>query len=134
MKKIIAMLLAVAMVAALGVSAFADVKRADAKTTILSIDDWKTILVAEADDVTSVKAYANALAAAKLAYNAEKKVLAEMVNNTAKAYQTAQYWIAAEILNYQAEQYELAVGNAINEAIAQAEIDIAKDYIAQYVE
>ena len=69
MKKIIAMLLCVALVAAMGVSAFAGTPgKPDSKTETFSVEEWKEYLDSEVVFANDLLKYAAYLSDAKAAF------------------------------------------------------------------
>lgn len=125
MKKIIAMLLCVAMVAAMGITAFADAPKG---TEVWDIQKWYEEL-SKKEELSGLKAIAANLAGAKAAYTAQVKAYNAGITDAIKAVQAAQYATVAAYVNVATQLYAANAENEINKAIAQFEIDL-KDAIA----
>ena len=119
MKKIIAMILCVAMVAALSVSAFAAVTVTIKTGTITTIDDYIKEL-SKPVVKTDLEKYAAALSAAKAVANVEKTELQKALNAAKDAIQAAQYVAIAQAY----EDAVVAYTNEVNKAIAQVYVDL----------
>ena len=119
MKKIIAMLLCVALVAAMSVSAFAAPKG----TEVWDIEKWYEEL-SNPTAATGLKALAADLAGAKAAYAAQVKAYNEGITDAIKAVQAAQYATVAAYVDVATQLYAANAENAINKAIAQFELDL----------
>lgn len=123
MKKIIAMLLCVAMVAAFGVNAFA----LTTTTSDSTIDEIMAALKADKDAKDAAKnaiaKYADNLAAAKKLYGDQKDALNAALKATKSAVEVAQYTAVAVAYAEAVEDYIVAV----NEAIAQYYLDAGFD-------
>lgn len=124
MKKIIAMLLCVAMVAALSVAAFADLKGitklADG-TKVSTVEEIKASKTVKADPET-VKGYAESLAAAKKAAGDAKDAYAKMIANVKDAALAAQYNALQQVFTKAATNAEKEIAKAINNYLAEVEI------------
>ena len=121
MKKIIAMLLCVAMVAALSVAAFADLKGiTDPKVS--SVEELVQAKKDAAADKTALEAYAASLAAAKKAAGDAKAALADVLSNVKAAAQAAQYNALEAYFNAAAEKAEIEIETAINNYLAEITI------------
>ena len=138
MKKIIAMLLAVAMVAALGVAAFAGtVADPDSKTETFTVAEWADYLANtkkspatvahEALVSGDIRAYAAAVSSAKAVYAANLAAYNAGIKVAAAAVQFAQYATVADYVYYATELYAANVENAINEAVANFYLDLADE-------
>ena len=124
MKKIIAMLLCVALVAAMGVSAFAGTPaKPDSKTEVFSVKDWYDFLKTPVE-VSELEAYALALGKAKAALNNELDAYNKGIKTAALAVQAAQYATVGAYVNAATELYAAAANNAINEALAEFQIEL----------
>ncbi len=123
MKKIIAMLLCVAMVAALSVAAFADLSgiKTAAGKDVSSVDELVAAKTAKATPGT-VKAYAESLAAAKKAAGDAKDAYAKMIANVKDAALAAQYNALQEVFTKAAEAAEKEIADAINNYLAEVKI------------
>lgn len=124
MKKIIAMLLCVAMVAALSVAAFADLsgiaKLADG-TAVSSVEELVASKTQKAPEGT-VKAYAESLAAAKKAAGDAKDAYAKMIANVKNAALAAQYNALEKVFEQAATNAEKEIALAINNYLAEVQI------------
>ena len=146
MKKIIAMLLCVAMVAALGVSAFAAEKEKaitdTSKTQVWDVAKWYAWLTGDgkAEAATGLKAYANAVGAAKAAAQDQLDAYNKGIKTAAQAVQAAQYAAVAAYLKEATVEYKAAAENALNRALAEFKIELenaakvaeAKDVLADF--
>ena len=122
MKKIIAMVLAVAMIAAFGVSAFAATPATSNKLDIPTVQEWYDALKAPSAK-TQVEAYAKLLDGSKQYYKDAQDALKDLLKATQKAIQVAQYAIVADAIYTQRDLLNAAVASEINKAIAQSWID-----------
>lgn len=124
MKKIIAMLLCVAMVAAFAVNAFAagpfkvDATKSSAAYFYDELVNGETTAVAG-----SLAAYAEQLSAAKKEFAAAKKSLGDLLGVVNDAVKTAQYQAVATYYEAAAVLYE----EAANEALANFYYSVAED-------
>lgn len=135
MKKIIAMLLCVALVAAMGVSAFAGTPdKPDSKTETFSIKQWGEYLGSKATAAETahaalvagtVKDYADAVAAAKAVYANNLSAYNAGIKTAVSAIQFAQYATVADYVAYATELYAANATNAINQAIAEFYVELA---------
>ena len=133
MKKIIAMLLCVALVAAMGVSAFAAGNMGStlpdkaSKTEIFSVEDWKTWLntTVAVDDLTG---YALALSKAKAAFANELDAYNGLKVRIATAVQAAQYAAVAAYVDAAWQIAQAEATNAINKSLAEFSIALDKVY------
>ena len=119
MKKIIAMILCVAMVAALSVSAFAAVTVTITTGKITTIDEYIEELNKPVEK-TALEQYASALSAAKATATVEKAKLQTALNAAKNAIQAAQYVAIAQAY----EDAVVAYTNEVNKAIAQIYVDL----------
>ena len=127
MKKIIAMLLCVAMVAALSVAAFADlsgIKKLADGTVVSTVEELVTSKTAKADPET-VKGYAESLAAAKKAAGDAKDAYAKMIANVKNAALAAQYNALEAVFTQAAATAEEEIAKAINNYLAEVTIALA---------
>ena len=127
MKKIVAMILCVAMVAALGVSAFAEpitAKNKDSKTLSFTVSEWYTWLTGDgkAAAATGLKAYAEQLGTVKGILQDDIDDYNAGIKTAAKAVQAAQYATVAAYVETATALYKVAAENAINKALAEFEI------------
>ncbi len=127
MKKIVAMILCVAMVAALGVSAFAEPitkDNKDSKTLIFTAAEWYDWLTGEGADAakTGLALYASELGAAKAAAQAKLDAYNKGIKTAAQAVQAAQYATVAAYVNAATTLYKAAATNAVNQALAEFKI------------
>ncbi len=121
MKKIIAMLLCVALVASLGISAFAD--------GLLTTHDYAYYWNKLVDDSVAkgpIEQQAKALNAAKKAYGDAKDDLSKAVANLSKAVQTVQYNMVANYYSAATQALNVQFQNAINEAWANYNFEMYK--------
>ncbi len=121
MKKIIAMLLCVALVAAMSVSAFAASPKG---TEIWSVDQWVTELT-KPSSKNDVQKLAAELAGAKDAYSKAVKAYNDGIKDAAKAVQAMQYATVAAYVKAATDLYEVNAANELNKAVAQFKIDLA---------
>ena len=123
MKKIIAMLLCVAMVAAMGVSAFAAEKAITdiSKTKVWSVDQWYKYITnpANATQKTTLETYAGLVSKAKAAAQAELDDYNKGIKTAAQAVQAAQYAAVAAYVDVATELYSAAATNALNKTLAE---------------
>ena len=120
MKKIIAMLLCVAMIAAIAISAYADVKvEVVSSKKLTSIEDWITELNKPVTK-TDLQKYAEALTAAKAVATAGKDALNDALKAAKDAIQAAQYVAIAQAYVDALVDYT----NEVNKAIAQLYVDL----------
>ena len=128
MKKIIAMLLCVALVAAMGVTAFAGTPGApDSKTEVFTIQEWYDYLNTEVV-LTGLNAYAASLAHAKEAYKNEIAAWNGLKTRIATAVQAAQYAAIAAYVDAAWQIAQAEATNALNEALASFAIDLEDLY------
>lgn len=129
MKKIIAMLLCVALVAAMGVSAFAGTPdKPDSKTEVFTVAQWYTYLASKDTTATGLKAYANALGEMKAAAQANLDDYNAGIKTAAQAVQAAQYASVAAYVSVASQLYAAAAQNALNEALASFQIELDKAF------
>ncbi len=130
MKKIIAMLLCVAMVAALGVSAFAaEATPKTSKTVIWDVKDWYDYLTGEgkAEAKTGIALYASELGAAKAAAQKKLDAYNAQIKTAAQAVQAAQYATVAAYVDAATTLYKAAATNAVNQALAEFKIALENE-------
>ena len=122
MKKIIAMLLCVAMVAAMGVTAFADeVTPLNSKTATWTVKEWYDYITdpANAASKTTLETYAGLVSKAKAAAQAELDAYNKGIKTAAQAVQAAQYAAVAAYVDVATELYAAAAENALNKTLAE---------------
>ena len=128
MKKIIAMLLCVALVAAMGVSAFAGTPdKPDSKTEVFTVAQWYTYLASKDTTATGLKAYANALGEMKAAAQANLDDYNAGIKTAAQAVQAAQYATVAAYVDAATTLYKAAATNAVNQALAEFKIALENE-------
>ena len=127
MKKIIAMILCVAMVAALGVTAFAEKitnDNKDSKTLVFTVAEWYEWLThdGKAAAATGLKAYAEQLGTVKSILQDDIDAYNKGIKTAAQAVQAAQYATVAAYVETATMLYKVAAEQAINKALAEFEI------------
>ena len=130
MKKIIAMLLCVALVAAMGVSAFAGTPdKPDSKTETFTVADWFNYLSNKpAAAKTDLEKYAAALSDAKAKVAEELDAYNKGIKTAAQAVQAAQAATVAAYVNVATQLYQAEATNALNKALAEFQIELDKAF------
>ena len=124
MKKIIAMLLAVAMVAALGINAFAQTTTVLHTQVSTFAEYYNAIAASKVAAAGSLKEYAQQLSWAKEFYGNKVKDYKTMLGYVADATKAAQYGAVAEYYLFAADAVEKAALEAINQFQAQVAWDL----------
>lgn len=122
MKKIIAMLLCVAMIAAMGVSAFA------ANESLTGAHSWEYYWNKKVDGKYAytgiVRDYAAGLASAKSAYNDAKDAFSKVVKALPDAQAHAIYTALGQYYSAATQVLNIQFGNALNQALAEFEFEL----------
>ena len=122
MKKIIAMLLCVAMIAAMGVSAFAANESLTAPHSYEYY--WNKKVDGKYAYTGIVRDYAAGLAAAKSAYNDAKDAFSKVVKALPDAQARLIYTALGEYYTAAAQVLNIQFGNALNQALAEFEFEL----------
>lgn len=124
MKKIIAMLLCVAMIAAMSVSAFAKDESLTARHSYEYYWNKKTDDQYASNGI--VRDYAAGLAAAKSAYNDAKDAFSKVVKALPDAQAHAIYTALGQYYSAATQVLNIQFGNALNQALAKFAFELQK--------
>lgn len=124
MKKIIAMLLCVAMIAAMSVSAFAKDESLTARHSYEYYWNKKTDGQYPSNGI--VRDYAAGLAAAKSAYNDAKDAFSKVVKALPDAQAHAIYTALGQYYSAATQVLNIQFGNALNQALAEFAFELSK--------